>query len=302
VRAAAALRAAFARLAPQGSDQWNFLGAFTHLGDRYGPYHPGASKLSEMLAPSPTADAGRTRLGRLVGKRDSASEREASELSEAMGHVVEAFRFLSARVETLEQRLARQDNPIDGAAWLVPALELGELVVPITSHLVTHGVGADGVVVHGDCGSGALLAALAAEGLRAHGVEPRGEVALGALERGREVAICEVSEDLSSRPDASVQGLVLSGVVDRLPLHALLALLAHSRRVLSLGAPIVVVVSEAGAESAWEPSSRDLTDGRPLSTQAWDMLLDRAGFTDVAVLEVEGVSGRRRILTASVPA
>ena len=38
-----------------------------------------------------------------------------------MGHVVEAFRFLSARVETLEARLAAQDSPVDGAAWLVPA-------------------------------------------------------------------------------------------------------------------------------------------------------------------------------------
>ena len=42
-----------------------------------------------------------------------------------MGHVVEAFRFLSARVETLEARLAAQDRPVDGAAWLVPARELG---------------------------------------------------------------------------------------------------------------------------------------------------------------------------------
>ena len=37
------------RLAPQGSDAWNFLAAFTHLGDRYGPYHPGASALSGAL-------------------------------------------------------------------------------------------------------------------------------------------------------------------------------------------------------------------------------------------------------------
>ena len=35
-RAAEALRGAFTRLAPQGSDAWNFLAAFTHLGDRYG--------------------------------------------------------------------------------------------------------------------------------------------------------------------------------------------------------------------------------------------------------------------------
>ena len=48
-RAAEALHQAFTRLAPQGSDAWNFLAAFTHLGDRYGPYHPGASALSDAL-------------------------------------------------------------------------------------------------------------------------------------------------------------------------------------------------------------------------------------------------------------
>ncbi|MFZ0250936.1 MAG: hypothetical protein WAL61_13400, partial [Acidimicrobiales bacterium] len=48
-RAAEALREAFVRLAPQGGDAWNFLAAFTHLGDRYGPYHPGASALSDAL-------------------------------------------------------------------------------------------------------------------------------------------------------------------------------------------------------------------------------------------------------------
>ena len=37
VRGREALRASFARLSPQGSDEWNFMGAFTHLGDRYGP-------------------------------------------------------------------------------------------------------------------------------------------------------------------------------------------------------------------------------------------------------------------------
>ena len=48
-RAGEALRASFARLAPQGSDEWNFMGAFTLLGDRFGPYQPGASDLADVL-------------------------------------------------------------------------------------------------------------------------------------------------------------------------------------------------------------------------------------------------------------
>jgi hypothetical protein len=218
-----------------------------------------------------------------------------------MAQVVEAFRFLSARVQTLEERLARQDRPVEGAAWLAPAHELDELVEPITAHLLEHAGRPDGLIVHGDCGSGALLLALRAAGLHAHGVEPRGAIALDALSRGCDVAICELSEDLSSRAEGALHGLVLSGVVDRLPLHALLGLVTQARRALALGAPIVVVVSPPGAEGSWEQSSQDLIAGRPLSLQAWDVLLDRAGFVDVGPLKVEGVADGRRVVTASVP-
>ena len=102
-RAAEALREAFSRLSPQGSDAWNFLAAFTHLGDRYGPYHPGASALSDSLAPGRTGSRRAGPLDRLRSRRVGAGrapDGEKTDLEEAMGHVVEAFRFLSARVET----------------------------------------------------------------------------------------------------------------------------------------------------------------------------------------------------------
>src|ERR1700733_10806674 len=102
--AAEALHEAFTRLSPQGSDAWNFLAAFTHLGDRYGPYHPGASALSDSLSPR-RGDVRRTGpLDRLRPRRERAGrapDGEKTDLEVAMGHVVEAFRFLSARVGTL---------------------------------------------------------------------------------------------------------------------------------------------------------------------------------------------------------
>src|SRR5580692_8017386 len=159
-RAAQALRAAFTRLAPQGSDAWNFLAAFTHLGDRYGPYHPGASALSDPLS----ADRGGGRrsgpLDRLRPRRDRSgrsSDGEKTDLEEAMGHVVEAFRFLSARVETIEARLAAQDSPVDGAAWLVPARAVGVLAGPVATHVSERSPG--GLILHADCGEGDLLRA-----------------------------------------------------------------------------------------------------------------------------------------------
>jgi hypothetical protein len=302
-RAARALRDAFARLAPQGSDAWNFLAAFTHLGDRYGPYHPGASALSDELESDRRAGARRPgRLERLRPGRERAErvpEGDKTELEDAMGHVVEAFRFLSARVAALEARLAHQDHPVEGAAWFVPARELGGWVGPVASHVLARTSGGD--LVHADCGEGDLLRAFAASGAVAHGVEPRGGVALRALERGWSVTIGEASEHLAGRPDGALGGIVLSGVVDRLPLHALLPLLAQCRRALAPDAPLVVVSEPGGAAASREPQALDLIEGRPLHVATWELLLDRAGFVDVMPLPGGDEQDRRFALAAVTP-
>ncbi|HXY27733.1 MAG TPA: methionine biosynthesis protein MetW, partial [Acidimicrobiales bacterium] len=304
-RAAAALRAAFTRLAPQGSDAWNFQAAFTHLGDRYGPYHPGASALSD--ARQSAAQPGVHRGGRLDrlrgghgrgerargerGRGGPAAEWTGTELEEAMGHVVEAFRFLSARVATLEQRLAYEDCPVDGAAWLVPARELGPWAGPVAAHVLARTPG--GAIVHADCGEGALLRVLAERGATGHGVEPRGAVALRALEQGCTVTIGEAWEHLGSADDGSLGGIVLSGVVDRLPLHRLLPLLAECRRTLARAAPLVVVSEPAGEPAGREAPARDLVEGRPQHEATWELLLERAGFVEVAPLvDGTGQDGR----------
>ena len=299
-RAAAALQEAFARLAPQGSDAWNFLAAFTHLGDRYGPYHPGASALSDALGSPARADGRRGGpLDRLRPRRDRAGRGPEGELEEAMGHVVEAFRFLSARVERLEARLAAEDRPVEGAAWLVPARALGALAGPIAAHVLARTPG--GVIVHADCGDGDLLHVLAQRGAPAHGVEPRGAVALRALEHGYAVTIAEASEHLASRADGSTGGVVLSGVVDRLPLHALLPLLAQSRRVLRRGGPLVVISEPAEVIESRDAPARDLIDGRPLHEATWELLLDRAGFVEVAPLPDGTGLDRRIAVSAAAP-
>ena len=170
---------------------------------------------------------------------------DKSDLEEAMGHVVEAFRFLSARVETLEARADAEDRPVDGAAWLVPARELGPWAGPVAAHLSARAT--TGAVIHADCGRGDLLHALDERGTEAHGVEPRGAVALRAIEAGCTVTIAEAAEYLSGRPEGSCGGIVLSGVVDRLPLHALLSLLAGT------AAPWVGVRRWWSCPSRWPP-------------------------------------------------
>jgi hypothetical protein len=298
-RAAEALRAAFTRLQPQGSDEWNFGAAFTHLGDRYGPYHPGASALSDAMDAAAKAGPRRPgRLGRLRGGREGAPEGDKSELEDAMGHVVEAFRFLSARVATLEARLEAQDRPLDGAAWFVPARELGEWVDPVVAHVLAASPAGD--IVHADCGEGALLRELHAAGRTVQGIEPRGGVALRALESGSAVAISEVSEHLADRPATSLGGIVLSGVVDRLPLHELVPLLGQCRRTLALGAPLVLVAEAPRRGSSRPAPAGDVVDGSALHAETWELLLVRTGFTEVESLAA-GTDGRIA-LTAAQPA
>jgi hypothetical protein len=306
---AAALRDAFERLQPQGSDPWNFLAAFTHLGDRYGPYQPGASDLSRLLEGSD--EEAPDRAGPLARRRRrragaaAAEVGEQSELAFAMAQVVEALRFTAARVRTLEERLARQDRPVDGAAWLVPARELGTWVEPVTAHLLAAlGDGERVEILHGDCGEGDLVRALNRSGVPASGAEPRGMVALSGLESGCAIAINEVSDELAARPPASLGGLVLSGVVDRLPLPALVALLAQARRVLTRHAHLVVVATEPEvAEARCGVVARDLLQAAPQHVASWEVLLDRAGFVGYARLgdPESGDDDHRFALAATVP-
>jgi hypothetical protein len=301
-RAGEALRASFARLSPQGSDEWNFMGAFTQLGDRYGPYRPGLSDVADLLAAQERGRRG-GRLGRLRpgGQRaagtDQADGDEKSDVQEAMTQVIEAFRFLHARVSTLESRLAAEDNPLDGVAWLAPARELDDWVEPVASFVAPR---ARGEVVHADCGNGALVRALAQGGLVARGVEPRGGVALAALESGCDVTISEAAEFLAQRAADTLGGLVLSGVVDRLPLHALLPLLTRCRVSLAEGAPLVVVAERTAPGGTAEPVTEDLAAAGPLHVETWQMLLARVGFVDVAPL-ADGVDDGRYAMTAATP-
>jgi hypothetical protein len=223
-----------------------------------------------------------------------------SELEQAMAQVVEAFRFLSARVRTLEERLAHEDRPIEGAAWLAPARELGEWVDPVVAHIVATTPG--GEVLQADCGEGNLLGALGRAGVAARGVEPRGAIALAALEDGHTVALTEVADELALQPQASLGGLVLNGVVDRLPLHALVSLLAGARRALALGAPIVVVASDPDKGGSWSGAvAQELLAPRVLHAETWELLLARAGFVSVASLEGGTQGDARFAISAATP-
>ena len=296
------LHAAFARLRPQGTDRWNFLGAFNQLADRYGPDHPGVSALADALGGPARPPSRRDRLARLAGRGSAAAgAADESALAEALAMVVEALRWMGARVTALEDRLEHEDRPLDGAPWLVPAVDLGPWCAPLAERLTTGRPG--GEVLVGDCGAGELLEVLAQGGVRAEGAEPRGLLALRALEAGHRVTMGEVDVALGRHGPGSLGGLVLSGVVDRRPLHALVGLLGAARAVLAAGAPLLVVARGGPGAAGAAPGTEVARDLSPPSLHAatWMTLLERAGFVRAELLRGISDPDGRLALAASVP-
>jgi len=331
------LAAAFRRLSPQGSADWNFSDAFGRLEAAQGDLDreaaaskpdggdPGASGADAGGGPpSPAADeAGGHSRSRVPANRNPRVLAEAwldsrirsgaedaarrviavGPVHESVAATVEAFRFLAARVQRLEDAAARGTAPIDGLAWLVDPPPLDRWVDQAVLWLTDPGPGGagpdgdgghgsivdgDGIgpVVVAECGTGELAVALGGAGLAVRAAEPRGTVAWQAAEAGVDVHVGQAAELLEAAPLGSLGGVVLAGVIDRVSLDQQVQLLALATDRLATGAPLLVVGTRPDAAVyGWPAVARDLVPGRPLHPETWQLLLDRAGYTDVAVVD-----------------
>ena len=290
---------AFRRHRPQHTLRWNYDAAFGQLHQVVPSEAPPPSPL-HVEAPAGPAESGipagpaallRRPTWRRPGRRDEqapagrpagATGGDAGGMEEGLAATLEAFRFLAARVQRLEEATARRHRPVEGLEWLCPPPPAGWF--PAAAALVA-GRRAEGVVVHAEAGAGGLLDELASAGVAAEGVEPRGAVAAAAAAGGRRVHLGGALEHLGGRPPGSLGALVLTGVVDRLALEDLCELLAVATDRLAPGAPLVVVSGDPAATgSGWTAVARDLLPGRPLHAETWQLLFARAGYDDVAVL------------------
>lgn len=307
----AELAAAFSRRCPQGTARWNFSDAFTRLEKRFGAATPGSATPGSPTPPAPVPSTGPQaveqshsmlhKLGdRYVAERlrpwieelaAAATERALAaglgriegELAGGFDATVEAFRFLGARVEAIEDLATKEREPVDAVAWLAPPPALGEWSGPVADWIA--GAHTVGEVLHGECGEGELAVALSEAGLTVRGAEPRGAVAWEAAERGTDVYIGPIAGLLGSMVAGSLGGLVLSGVVDRATLGELVGLLDLATERLAAGAPLVIVGTRPEAvTTGWDAVARDLLPGRPLHAETWELLLTRAGYVEVGRL------------------
>ena len=286
-RAGEALRASFARLSPQGSDEWNFMGAFTHLGDRYGPYQPGASELADLLmrAESGTPEPARPAAGRRRGRRLGLRRREVGRrrrhgpcrrgvpLSARTGqHARGTRRRTRTSRSTARPGSRRRVSSTVGSSRSPHSSRRGPREATSCTRTVA---------------TVRSSRALSDRGVPRLGVEPRGGVALRALERGcdgrrsaRSASTCRsVPRAIARRSRARAAWSTACRCTRILPLLAespahLGGRRAHRDRVRT---PRPAAGNAPTPQPTW-------SIGRPLHEATWELLLDRSGFVDVAPL------------------
>lgn len=160
-----------------------------------------------------------------------------------------------------------------------------------------------GRVLHAECGDGAIVAALAAGGVDAYGIDARRALLGDALKAGLDVRPDDALDHLRLAGPGSLGGLVLSGVVERTTASASIELADRAAEVLVPGSVIVVI---SATPEAWEtglgPVAADLAAGRPLRAATWQHLLEVRGFTTIEVVEGDRLAGALTPVPDDAPA
>ena len=171
------------------------------------------------------------------------------------------------------------------AATTYPALE-GPLLTWVLERLSAaksqEVPGRPGLVLHAECGDGRFVKMLAARGLDARGADPRSSVR--AAGTGKIVAAGTL-EYLAATQSETFDGILLTGVVDRLRPGAARALAQLAARALAPGGVVVLVSARPEVTVAMDPVAADLAPGRPLHPVTWCHLLAHFGLSELAVFE-----------------
>jgi len=206
----------------------------------------------------------------------------AQQVTAFAGAITRAVKLLGERVDTLETVtvLAGQRTVAE-----VRERRAGPDLAPWAELVVAELGGARGRVLHTECGAGSLVGALVACGANAYGVEPIEALALDASRAGLDVRVDDALVHLRALPDRALDGVVLSGCTDCLPLGEVLELADRAVAVLAPGGQVVVLST---GPAAWagtlDPIVADLAPGRPLHPETWSHLLAERGIDEMRVV------------------
>jgi len=255
------LRRLFDELSPQGASAGSLLRQSLQVVDERAGL--------DLRPPVASAKPGLPFVKRLIAKAIGWYVRFlAAQSARFAAAVARALHVVADDLDRLRDELAMARPDLTPAS--VPQPErAGRWWAPVATEALA---GVRGRVLHADCGDGALLAALAALGIDAVGLDPSAPSAVSVL------------EELEVTPTGVLGGVVLEGSVQWLgasPCDRLVGLAAD--RLAEGG---VVVVASATPE-AWAKVApavvADLAPGRPLHPETWAHLFARHGFAAVAV-------------------
>ncbi len=200
-----------------------------------------------------------------------------------------AVHSVIGRLNLLEERLQAivSDDPV----------EVGRVSVGVADSLVGLGPqiaseleGIRGRVLHAECGDGWLLAKLAEAGLDAYGVDPRAEVVAPLMDQGLDAWDESVYPHLRSVGEATLSAVVLTGLIDRVPLERKRQVLASAAAAVRPGGKVAIAsVGPAGWEVA-PVVERDLAPGGPLHHETWSVLMEASGLESTKVIHGEAGS------------
>ncbi len=287
------LLAVFDRLAPQGSVRWAFEDAMARLDREHGT-PPWAGLPPDLWERGRGAQVGQRLVGDVVVALADVLAGDARRVAEEgvdvrLRAAWDALRYLAARVETLEARIDPGGQAVPDLASMVPHPDLGPLLEEVGDWLPLSDP--HGTVLDGECGDGALSAALARGGSAVHGVDPRPRTAWTVLDARAvsglptvptvptTVTCAEVVDVLDAGAPASLAGVVLRGCVDRADLPGKVRLAgAVARTLVAGGAVAVVTMDRRSFEDRCPAGVRELLPGTPIAPEAWSLLLERTGY------------------------
>jgi len=144
------------------------------------------------------------------------------------------------------------------------------------------------------CGRGEFLELLAGRGFHAEGVDLNAEMIGLCRDKGLSVEHGDLLEHLAARPDASLDGIFSSQVIEHLPPAAI-------RRMIELafaklrpdGRILLETVNPLSVFALVHIYLLDLTHRTPVHPQALQFLLETAGFSSVSVRIGSGLEGEK---------
>jgi SAM-dependent methyltransferase len=205
------------------------------------------------------------------------------QISQFAAAVSRSLHIVEGRLHELERRVEGQHVPRASVVEVSVAHDPGAWWVASAAGALGR---TPGRVLHAACGDGWLVDHLVAGGLDAYGVDPRAAVVEramdAALDRGvvaPDLRAEDLADHLRATGAATLQGVVLSGLVDGMGAaerEPLLALLGD--RLAPGGVLIVHSLSRAAWDGPDAPVEADLAPGRPLRPQTWVQLLGGDGY------------------------